>query len=204
MANDLLKASLDGISPLPPGHVAAIKTYLERDVLRATPPNTGRPFDLVRLRGAEEPRYRALFRALGMRWLWWSRLQLSPSTLATVLNQPHVEAFAIVEDGGDIGLLEWDFSQAEAPELAFLGLIDSATGRGLGGALLAATFERLSQAPAKKIRVNTCTFDSPVALQFYRRHGFEVVLQAIEIVPDPRLQGLLPHDAAPHIPIIRA
>ena len=33
--------------------------------------------------------------------------------------------------------------------------------------------------------------------------GFEPVLRSIEIFPDPRVNGLLPAGAAPHVPIIR-
>lgn len=204
MANTILEASMDGITPLPPGHVAAIKTYLERDAALGALPAAPRSFELIRLRGADAARYRALFEALGLRWLWWSRLQLTSNALTAILDSPQVEAYAVAENGKDIGLLEWDFSQIKAPELAFLGLIDEATGRGLGRSLMAATIERLSRAPATKIRVNTCTFDSPAALQFYRRCGFKVVLQAVEIVPDPRLTGVLPREAAPHVPIVGA
>ena len=35
--------------------------------------------------------------------------------------------------------------------------------------------------------LNTCTYDHPGALAFYRRHGFAVTHSEAEIVDDPRL-----------------
>ncbi len=157
--------------------------------------------ELCRLTGADEARYTAIFRTLGTRWLWWSRLMLTPAARAAILDDPAVEAYAVVTGGGDIGLVELDFRLGEAPDLAFLGLYDHATGCGLGNGLMAWALARLWRDTARKVTVNTCTFDHPAALGFYRRHGFEVVAQAVEIVPDPRLTGVLPADAAPHVPL---
>jgi hypothetical protein len=50
--------------------------------------------------------------------------------------------------------------------------------------------------------VHTCTLDHPAALGFYRRHGFVPTKRTIETFPDPRLLGVLPADAAPHIPCL--
>jgi GNAT superfamily N-acetyltransferase len=204
MAAETLLASLDGITLLPPGHVATIKSYLERAIEPDEPaaPPLPQGLALHRLRGKEAPRYRALFQTIGSRWLWWSRLLLPADTLAVLLDDPAVEAFAVVEADRDIGLLEWDFSQAGRPELAFLGFVEGATGRGFGSLLMRITLARMAEAGASALRVNTCTFDHPAALAFYRRNGFTVVAQALEIVLDPRLHGLLPQDAAPHIPIL--
>jgi hypothetical protein len=50
--------------------------------------------------------------------------------------------------------------------------------------------------------VHTCTLDGPNALAFYQRSGFTAYQRQLETFPDPRLNGLIPRDAAPHIPII--
>ena len=50
--------------------------------------------------------------------------------------------------------------------------------------------------------LHTCNLDSPQALPFYIRSGFRPYRYAVEIQEDPRLAGLLPRDAAPHIPLI--
>jgi hypothetical protein len=50
--------------------------------------------------------------------------------------------------------------------------------------------------------VHTCTFDHPAALQFYQRSGFRSFHRQIEIVDDPRLDGIALRDVAKHAPII--
>ena len=54
----------------------------------------------------------------------------------------------------------------------------------------------------ERLWVHTCTLDHPTALGFYRRHGFVPYKRTIETFPDPRLLGVLPADAAPHIPCL--
>jgi hypothetical protein len=48
--------------------------------------------------------------------------------------------------------------------------------------------------------VHTCTLDHPAALGFYIKSGFTPFHRAIETFADPRLDGTLPVDAAPHVP----
>lgn len=199
-----LTVSLDGITDLPRGHVATIKTYLamDRPAIAPTAPEPG-PARLARLTGADHARYRALFRTLGTRWLWWSRLLLTEVALQAILDDPAVEAFALVDHGRDIGLLELDFHGTPVADLAFLGLIEGQTGKGTGRWLMDEAKARVWSRPGvTRLTVNTCTLDSPQALGFYRAHGFSAEKQAVEMVPDPRLTGLLPAGAAPHIPLL--
>jgi len=199
-----LTASLDGITVLPPRHIATIKSYLamERPPASAAAP-AGLPFTLVRLGGADHARYRTIYATLGARWLWWSRLMLSEIALSEVLADPAIEAYAVVAASGDIGLIELDFREPGVADLAFLGLYEDHTGQGHGARLIGFAKSAVWSRPeVSRMTVNTCTFDSPAALGFYRRHGFAVVAQAVEIVPDPRLSGLLPADAAPHVPML--
>ncbi|HEY1447300.1 MAG TPA: hypothetical protein VGF33_02075, partial [Caulobacteraceae bacterium] len=57
--------------------------------------------------------------------------------------------------------------------------------------------------PIRRLWVHTCTFDHPSALGFYVRSGFAPYAFMVEVLPDPRLTGQLPPDAAPHVPLIR-
>ena len=197
-----LTASLDSITPLPCGTIACIKTYLAREM---TGDEKNQPLPdgvtLHRLKGAETARYRAIFRNLGTRWLWWSRLLLDDVHLGSIIGNPAVEAFAVKQNGEDIGLLELDFRDQKAADLAFLGLYEPETGKGLGKALIRMALARVAAQGVRRLTVNTCTFDHPAALGFYRHNGFAVQYQAIEMVPDPRLSGLLPRNAAPHVPL---
>jgi hypothetical protein len=55
--------------------------------------------------------------------------------------------------------------------------------------------------PISRFWLHTCNFDHPAALAFYRRSGFTPYKMMAEVMDDPRLTGLLPRDAAPHVPI---
>lgn len=197
-----IAVSLDGITPVPPRHVATIKSYLEMAVPVAPRPAPA-GVALALLRGNESARYRRLFSALGQRWLWWSRLPMPDAELAALLDDARILAYAVRVGDADAGLFEVDLRNPREPDLAFLGLLDDARGKGIGPWLIGEAAAHAFSGPARCMTVNTCTFDDPNALGFYQRNGFRLMRQAIEIVPDPRLTGLLPETAAPHITILR-
>ena len=177
-------------------------TFLVHDL--DTMPARGLPagYRLARLRGADLRRYRDLFRAVGADYLWFSRLRLDDAALGAILAAPAVEAFALLGPSGDIGLLELDFRDPHAAELAFFGLVAGAIGAGLGMALMAEALHRAKDRRASALHVHTCDFDHPRALDFYRRAGFRPVRRAVEIFVDPRFDGTLPRAAAPRVPLI--
>ncbi|MCB8875396.1 GNAT family N-acetyltransferase [Acidisoma silvae] len=194
-----------GYSPLPPGHLANIVTFLEMgakpDPLPAAlfPPEvTLTSFDPADLAG-----YRALFRRVGDPWLWFSQAALPDAELAALLADPQIESFALRQDGEAIGILQLDFREAEACELLFFGLAPGFTAKGLGGALMRAAIARAWAKPISRFWLHTCSFDSPAALGFYQRMGFTPYAMQVEVHTDPRLTGDLPEDAAPQIPLIR-
>ncbi len=193
----------NGFLPLPPGKLATLVTHLEMTVSPGEPGPAPAGADLVRLRGADEARYRALFRAVGEPWLWFSRLGMDTARLRSILEARETEAFALVLEGRDVGLLELSFEGApDSGELAFLGLVPCATGAGLGAWLVRTGAARVFGAGIARFTVHTCQLDDPRALGFYRRMGFVPTRVEIEILDDPRLTGLHPKTAAPHIPLI--
>lgn len=197
------RLSLDGYTPVPPTHVAAVVTYLE---MREPPPPLSRepkpePLRLAEI-GADLARYRALYAAIGEPWLWFGRARLTDDALLTILSDPDVEALALIEDGRDIGLLELDWRQTGEAELAYFGLVPEAVGQGRGRRLMEAAVARAFARPIGRFWVHTCTLDHPGAVAFYRRSGFRPYARAIEVTPDPRLTGDLPRDAAGQIPLL--
>lgn len=201
-----LLVSLAGITDLPPGKIATVVTYLG---MQWRPPPHPEPSEQAGLRlerlGAEAiERYLAIYRLLGERWMWFSRLVLPRAELAAILADPGTQAFAVVAEGRDIGLLELDARAAEETELAFLGLAEDTLGRGLGRALMDRALDMAWARPIRRFWVHSCTFDHPSAVAFYRRSGFSVEKIALEIVDDPRLTGHLPRFAAAHVPLIEA
>ncbi len=184
---------------IPAGMVGAVVTYLE---MTSRPPLPPVPPSLLRLERwdpVDPARFRALFRRVGGKWLWFSRLAMDDAAL--LAKTAEVNA-VIAPDGEAVGLLELDFRVAGECLIRFLGLAPDHAGQGHGKWLFAETLARSWRADVRRVRVHTCTLDHPAALPSYLRAGFRAYARAFESFPDPRLAGLLPRDLAPQVPII--
>jgi GNAT superfamily N-acetyltransferase len=184
------------------GDLAAVVTYLE---MRAPPGDEVPPstLDLQRIPDPTPERYRQLFRLVGAPWLWFSRLTLDDDQLLAIIGDPLVELFVVLDGNGrDVGMLELDFREPGACELAFVGLVPDLSGLGHGRWLLAEAVSRAWREGIARVQVHTCSLDHPAALAAYRRAGFVPVKRAIERFPDPRLAGILPKDSAPQVPLL--
>lgn len=200
----------DGYLDVPGGRLAAVVTYLEMNA----------PPDAAALEASANPRYRmrlvpapdvawyrALFRAVGEQWLWFSRLQLSDQELTAILHDPRVGVYALSSlrlDGQweDQGLLELDGRIAGEVEITFFGVAPKLIGRGAGPLMLRFALEQAWVEGVNRVHLHTCTLDHPHALGFYLRHGFRAWKRAVEIAPDPRLTGEIPFEAGAEIPLI--
>lgn len=193
----------DGYTDVPSGKLAEVVTFLE--ILHLPPASRPQPPEGFTLRHAERPDpewYRGLFRKVGSRWLWFSRLRLSDKELTAITHDPLVEVYALQQDEEPVGLLELDFRAQGQAELAYLGVIPECIGVGAGRFLIETAIARAAEWPVKRLWVHTCTHDHPAALRFYQRAGFRAYRRAIEVMDDPRLSGELPRDAAPDIPLL--
>ena len=193
----------NGLHNVPAGKVAMVVTHLEMRTpqLREVPVPEGLEFR------AFEPdidSYRDLFRRVGQDWLWYGRLAMPDAEVQAILDAPQVHFFALFKDGTPEGLLELDWREDRGCELAYFGLTPKLIGTGAGAFLMDRAIEHAFTKDIDRFHLHTCTLDSPQALEFYKRSGFQVTRQEIEIDDDPRLLGILPQTAAPHVPIIRA
>lgn len=186
------------LTALPPGHVGTVITRLEM-----TRPPLEQPLAsslrLERWEHIDLARYRALFRRVGARWLWFSRLAMSDVVLRRELGEVHA---VLDESGADIGMLELDRRSAGLCRIRFLGLAPELTGRGHGAWLIAAALALAWREGTEKVDLFTCTLDHPAALPAYLRAGFTAVARSVESFRDPRLAGLLPRDCAPQLPLM--
>ena len=193
-----------GYSRVPPGHIAAVVTYLE--MRRPPDPRSARLFPAgFQLEPLERPspgRYRALYRTVGEDWLWFSRILMDDDALRAIVHDPRVWIFALRHGDRDAGILELDFREPGACELAFFGLAGEAIGKGIGAALMDEAVARAWSQPIERLWLHTCTFDHPAALGFYRRCGFAPYRFEVEVQVDPRTTGALPRIAAPHVPLL--
>ena len=190
----------EGMYDIPAGHTPTVVTYLEM----TAPAMTGaKPFPEGIAANRETPSigdYRALFRAVGSPWLWSSRLEMEEGKLADILASDATEVWVIRKGATPIGLVELAFQSGGDCELSYFGIVTSATGQGLGGPMMALAQSRAFGRPIKRFYVHTCNWDDPRALAFYQRAGFIPYKMAVEVFPDPRIQGIHPPDTAPHVP----
>lgn len=190
--------------PVPPGHLGSVVTSLE---MLAPPAPRGPQKSALKLDRWPAPvdrdRYRALFRQIGENWLWQGRLVMDDTQLAATLDAPTTEVHvATRRDGVAVGLLELDFAVPGTCELAYFGLVPGMTGHGHGRWLMAHAM-RLGWRPGvTRVWVHTCDLDHPAALGFYIAQGFVPFRRDVEILPDPRLTGIHPREAAARIPLI--
>jgi GNAT superfamily N-acetyltransferase len=195
--------AVDGYTPVAPGKLAAVVTYLE---MRAKPAGFEAAGEYS-LRKAVEPDpdwYRRLFRAVGEDWLWFSRLRMSDEELTAILHDPRVDLFVLEHEGREGGLLELDRRTTPDVELTFFGVTPDLVGKGAGRWLIAQAIDIAWSFQPRRFWLHTCTLDHPRALAFYRKAGFTAYARAVEVSDDPRLTGDLPRGAAPHIPIIQS
>ena len=184
------------------GDLAAVVTYLEMHE-RPDADIPSSPLALARIEQPDPDRYRSLFRLVGSKWLWFSRLIMNDAALAAIISNPGVELYAVVDEASrDAGLLELDFRESGQCELAFIGLIPELAGQGHGRWLLAEAVSRAWRDGVSRIHVHTCSLDHPAALAAYVRAGFTPYKRAVERFPDPRVAGILPRDCAPQIPLL--
>lgn len=191
------------LSPVNPGELAAIVTSLEMRERPRPRPLPASPFRLIAWEEPTADKYRTLFRRIGTRWLWYSRLLLEDAALAAIIHDPAVNVYAVVDRAGiEVGMLELDFRVAGQCEIAFFGLVPELAGEGHGRWLMAQALMLGWRKDVSRLWVHTCTLDHPAALGFYRAQGFVAFARAIETFADPRLLGIIGRDAAPQIPLL--
>ncbi len=83
--------------PVADGELAAVVTYLEMaEAPNGTAPPA--PFSLKRVELPQPQHYRDLFRLIGARWLWFSRLIMDDAHLATIIQHPRVELYSVIDE----------------------------------------------------------------------------------------------------------
>ena len=193
----------DGYSGVPSGKLAAVVTCLEMlKCPERRPERADAPWVLRHVATPDPAWYQDIFRRVGLEWLWFSRLAMPRAELEAILQSPDNEVYALEIAGRDEGLLELDYRQAGQCELSFFGITRAVQGQGAGRWLMNRAIERAWSRPIERFWVHTCTHDHPESLAFYLRTGFHAYARQIEIADDPRLTGLAPRTAAPHIPLI--
>jgi GNAT superfamily N-acetyltransferase len=192
----------DGDYDVHAGKTATVVTHLEMIELPAIPPDPAGAWTLRRVEAPDLDWYRELYRRVGDDWLWIDRVKMSDAELASIIQAPLVEVYALVHEGRDEGLLDLDFREAGQCEIVYFGVTAKLVGSGAGRWLMNRAQEIAWSRPIARLWLHTCTHDHPGAVAFYLRSGFRAFLRQIEIEDDPRIDGSAPRDAARHVPVI--
>jgi len=193
----------NGYYQLPPGKMANAVTWMERKDLSPSSAPAPKGLTLRRLGPLDAALHRRLYRSIGEPWLWSGLLMKSKAEMEAYLGNPDVLSFAAFDGAKAIGMLDLETSPSEGVEIAYFGLAPSHTGKGAGAWLMDESVRIAREAGHARLWLHTCNFDHPKAVAFYQKQGFSIYAQGFEIMDDPRRDGHLPREAAPHVPFMK-
>ena len=145
-------------------------------------PPINRQIALLKTRAMPLHFYRYLTDRVGRKWHWVNVLRLSDEELADSIRSPDRDIRVLYLDGAPAGFFDLKRHHAEEVELAYFGMMEHATGQGLGRWFLGAAIEAAWSYRPLRISVQTCTLDHPAALPLYQKLGFSPVGQKVEAV----------------------
>lgn len=166
-----------------PEKIPVTVTFLE---MRKPPTSYARPpanrqVALLKARDMPLHFYRYLTDRVGRKWHWVNVLRMGDEELRKSLDSPGRDIRVLYLDGAPAGFFDIKPHPDEA-ELAYFGMMEHATGQGLGRWFLGAAIEAAWAQQPEIVSVQTCTLDHPAALSLYQKLGFSPVGQRQELV----------------------
>ncbi|HBN87566.1 MAG: GNAT family N-acetyltransferase [Alteromonadaceae bacterium] len=133
-----------------------------------------------------------MFRAVGGRWRWFSRLSWNYQQWLDYLTQQQVRTWLLWVKGTPAGYIELLKHQDDSVEIKFFGLLPQFIGQRLGLPLARAAIMLAANWQGRRIWLHTCSEDHPSALKNYQQAGFvlthtEVANEAVPQLNDTRL-----------------
>jgi ribosomal protein S18 acetylase RimI-like enzyme len=125
--------------------------------------------------------HRFFYEAVGREHHWLDRLGWDDAAWQAYAERRGLELWLVHDHGTPAGYCELQAEASGAVHLVYFGILPGMQGRGLGGWLLTAVIRRGWERGAERVTVNTCDLDSPAALPNYRRRGFEIVSERVEL-----------------------
>lgn len=159
-------------------------TFLEMAAPPAHYPSLpyNRQVALLRARDIPLHFYRYLTDRVGRKWHWVSALGLSDEELAAGIHHADRDIRVLYLDGSPAGFFDLKQHLPDEVELAYFGMMEHATGQGLGRWFLGAAVAACWSYGPKRVVVQTCTLDHPAALPLYQKLGFQPVGQKKEVI----------------------
>lgn len=127
--------------------------------------------------------YRALYDAVGRKWHWVNRRNLTDKQLAGLIHHKATEIYVLSRGGAAIGYVELNFRLFPQVEIVFVGLVEEEIGKGLGTLMVRQALALILSRSPHRIIIQTCTLDHPSALGLYQKYGFYAVnRKQVEII----------------------
>jgi GNAT superfamily N-acetyltransferase len=146
--------------------------FLRKTITEA--PNLDKKYSAIRQTNIKPEEYLKIYYDIGGRdWQWTERIILNSKQLKSKLEESYRHIYYFYIDSNLIGYFELDFSKEEV-EIVYFGLLPTAIGKGLGKTMMNHAFNIIYQNNHNKVMLHTCSADSPMALPFYKKMGFEV------------------------------
>ena len=115
-----------------------------------------------------------MFKTVGGRWRWFSRLSWTYQQWLDYLTSAQVRTWLLWVKGTPAGYVELVKHADASVEIKFFGLLPQFIGQGLGQPLVDAAVMLAARWQATKIWLHTCSADHPSALKNYLQAGFSL------------------------------
>ena len=116
-----------------------------------------------------------LYKEVGQKYEWTDWLRSERKILESFLSNGNVVLYSLILKGAPKGFFVLDYRQLSLCDLAYFGLFDDVTGKGLGKAMMNEVFQLvIERGNVKTLTVNTNTLDHKSALPLYQKAGFNI------------------------------
>lgn len=174
----------------------AVRTYLEMreaSALRAASAPTPLP-RIARVTECPPAFWRFLYTEVGRKYAWVDRLPWTDDEIRRYLTDPSVSLYVMWVSGAPAGYFELRIEADKAIEIAYFGLLEQFTGRGLGGYMLSEAVKEAWASGASRVWLHTNTLDHPAALPNYLKRGFTITRTEPYELADSPTRGLATND----------
>ena len=118
--------------------------------------------------------YKKIYKEVGSKYNWISRLKLNEKELKEIVHNKNVEIYLMTVKGLFVGFLELDYRSLKEIKIVHLGLTESFIGKGYGKILLNFAINKAKKIGITPLILQTNSLDHPNALMFYQKNGFQV------------------------------
>lgn len=156
---------------------SAVRTFLEmrqHSSLRAARVPVPPP-RIERVADCPPAFWRFLYSEVGRKYYWVDRLPWTHDEIRRYLTDPSISLYVMSVSGAPAGYFELRTEADQAVEIAYFGLLDQFTGRGLGGHMLSEAVKQAWASGASRVWLHTNTLDHPAALPNYLKRGFTIM-----------------------------